>query len=365
MKLAAAGRLVAGNIAVLIGMILVLLFLFSLVGDGYNFAKSFVPKNDKRADLPIYQDHEKARRIFRDQKASDSLYVPFAEWRQPQYASENLNIDENGYRTHTIGTDNAPGAQTLGFYGSSTVWGTGVDDNNTLPAQFDKITQQYVVRNYGERGYTSMQNLIDLVTQINTGRAPRNVIFYGGLNDINVHCNLALTTRLNSHGTERRIQGALDRTANRHYLYNNLIAPLFALASSALVNNKDARIPGCSNNPKRAEEVAELMVKNFEMIRTLVDGYGGRFHLFVQPSAYFGNPRIDYLDFDDAEFSFEKTEAVTVMPLVLNKLNERGPQWFTDLRDAFDGNDYFLIDHGHPSPAGNALLAERIKSVLE
>jgi lysophospholipase L1-like esterase len=365
MKIGAAIRLIAANTAIFVGLLLALLFFMSLAGDTVNFAKTFFPKNDERADLPAYQDHEKARRIYRDLRVSDSRYVPFTEWRQPQYKSENLNIDENGYRLHTVGTDNDANAQTLGFYGSSTVWGTGVDDDNTLPAQFDKITRQFTVKNYGERGYTSMQNLIDLLTQINTNRAPRNVVFYGGLNDITVHCNLALTTRLNSHGTETRIQGALDRTANRHYVYNNVIAPMISLVSNVVANGKDARIPGCSDNPKRAEEVAELMAKNFEMMHTLVTSYGGRFHLFLQPSAYFGKPRLDYLDLSDDGFKFEKAQANAVIPIVIAKLNQHGTDWFTDIRDTLDGNEYLLLDHAHASPAGNALLAQKVKTVIE
>jgi len=366
MKIGSALRLIAGNLAVFIGLVMGLLFLVSLIGDIYNLAKSHIPKNDKRAELPVYKDHEKARRIYQDQRESNSRYVPFAEWRQPQYASENLNIDENGYRMHRIGTDNNDAnAETLGFYGSSTVWGTGVDDDGTLPAQFDKITTRYIVSNYGERGYTSMQNLIDLITQINTNRAPKTVVFYGGLNDINVDCNLALTTRLNSHGTESRIQGALDRTANENYLYNNIAAPLLAITSSVVGSDKGARNAGCSSNPQRAEEVAELMVRNFEMMDTLVTAYGGRFHAFLQPSAYFGKPRIDYLDLDDEGFRFEKEQANAVIPLVIRKLKQRGVTWFTDIRDSFDGTDQFLLDHAHPSPAGNALLAQRIKATLE
>jgi hypothetical protein len=358
-------KLVSINLLVFVGLILSLLFIMSLAGDTVNFAKSFFPKNDKRAELPSYQDHEKARRIYRDQRISDSIYVPFTEWRQPQYTSENLNIDENGYRLHTVGTDNDPNAQTLGFYGSSTVWGTGVEDDNTLPAQFDKITQQFAVKNYGERGYTTTQNLIDLVTQINTNRAPRNVVFYGGLDDVVIHCNLALTKRLNSHGTESRIQSALDRTANRNYLYNNLVAPIISITSNVLTNAKDARVPGCSDNPKRAEDVAELTVKNFEMMNTLAKANGGRFHAFLQPSAYFGKARIDYLGLNDQGFQFEKAQLKAVLPLVISKLNQRGVKWFTDLRDVFDSNEYLLLDHAHASSEGIALLALRIKTVLE
>ena len=180
-------RTILINIAVLIGLILGLLFLTTLLGDGYNLAKSFFPKNDKRAELPSYEDHDYARQVFREQKRRIKDYIPFVEWRHAPVQSQTLNINENGRRVHSIGRDNAPDGATIGFFGGSTMWGTGVDDNGTIPAQFDAITRNYEVTNYGERGYTTLQNLIDLMTLMNGQRAPEEVVFYEGFNEIWVH----------------------------------------------------------------------------------------------------------------------------------------------------------------------------------
>ena len=365
MKLAAAGRLVAGNIAVLIGLILVLLFLFSLVGDGYNFAKSLFPKNDKRAELPTYQDHDYARLIFHEQKDSIKNYVPFSEWRQTAQQRATLNIDEEGHRMHTVGLDNLPTANTLGFFGASTVWGTGVDDNGTIPAYFDQSTDEYNVINYSERGYTSMQNLIDLMTLINQQKAPKVVIFYGLLNDVWVHCNASITNRMNSHLEERRIQNALDRTTEANYLYNNLLAPITSFIFKFIGSKKGQEIAACSNDPRRADQVAEMMVKNLEIANTLVTSYGGEFHAFLQPSAYLRNPKVDYLDLPQDSFAFQKREMQTIMPQFLNKMTAASYDWFTDLSATFDNQDFLLIDHVHSSALGNSLIANRIKDRLQ
>lgn len=365
MKLAAAGRLVAGNIAVLIGMVLTLLFLFSLVGDGYNVAKSFFPKNDERAELPSYQDHDKARRVYRDQRISDSLYVPFTEWRQPQYTSENLNIDKNGYRLHTIGTNNNEASpQSLGFFGGSTVWGTGVDDNGTLPGQFDAITTRYVVTNYGERGYTSLQNLIDLMKLINQNKAPQVAVFFQGFNDIWVHCNEVVTSSLNGHLEEKNIQAALNRSAKRQYLYNNIVVPVMSLSLEMIGGSKDSQSASCSNNPARAEAVAELIVRNMEMGRSLVKGYGGAFYAFLQPHAYVGNPRIDQLDLDKPDRLVQRRQFEAVYPIVQAKLMLRGSGWFFDISNVIDGNQYLLVDHAHVTDGGNRIIAEAIKQKI-
>ncbi len=361
MKLGPAIRLVAGNLTVLIGLLLGLLFLMSLIGDGVNAVKSYLPRDDKRADLPSYQDHDKARRIYQDERDSNSIYTPFAEWRQPKYISENLNIDENGFRLHTLGTDNAPDANTLGFFGGSTVWGTGVDDNGTLAAQFDALTMHYAVSNYGERGYTSFQNLIDLMKLINQGKAPHTVVFVEGFNDIWVHCNEAITSSLNGHLEEKHIQAALNRSEKKYYLYNNIAVPIMSLSLELIGGSKESNTASCSSHPSRADAVAEMLVRNMEMGHSLVASYGGRFFAFLQPSAYVGNPRIGYLGLDKPNNLLQREQFETVYPLVQEKMKVRGNGWFFDISNAIDGSQQLLVDHAHVNLRGNQIIAGAIK----
>jgi hypothetical protein len=358
-------KLISINLLVFVGLILSLLFIMSLAGDTFNFAKSFFPKNDERAELPSYQDHEKARRIYRDQRISDSIYVPFTEWRQPQYTSENLNIDENGYRLHTVGTDNDPNAQTLGFFGGSTVWGTGVDDNGTLSGQFDALTTNYNVTNYGERGYTSLQNLIDLMKLMNQNKAPQVAVFFQGFNDIWVHCNEFVAPSLNGHLEEKNIQAALNRSAKRYYLYNNIVVPMMSLSLEMIGGSKDSQSASCSNNPARAEAVAELIVRNMEMGRSLVTSYGGKFYAFLQPHAYVGKPRIDQLDLDKPDRLIQRRQFEAVYPIVQAKLKSRGSGWFFDISNVIDGTQYLLVDHAHVTDEGNRIIAGAIKRKID
>lgn len=353
------------NLGVFVGLVMGLLFLASLAGDIHNIAKAMIGKDDKRASLPSYADKEHALQIFRDQRASIKQYVPFIEWRRTAYKSETVNIDDQGYRIHTSGLDNLPGATTIGFFGGSTMWGTGVDDNGTIPAQFDTITKNYKVVNYGERGFTTMQNLIELMTLINQGQAPKTVVFYEGFNDVWTHCNRAVTTRLNGHSEERRIQAALDRTSGENYLYNNIVSPIIAVIVRFGRIGEDTMEPVCSTNPAYAEKVAEMMVRNFEMGHELVTAYGGRFFLILGPTAFTGKPRKDYLDFSKPFDQALAHEINVVFPLVRQKMLVRGHDWFYDATNVLDGNGYYLIDHVHISDKGNARVAARIKSVVE
>lgn len=357
-------KIVLINLMVLIGLILSLLFLMSLAGDSFNFAKTFVPKADKRADLPAYKDHEKAKRTYEDQRISNSEYVPFTEWRQPQYTSENLNIDENGYRQHTIGAGNKPNAQTLGFFGGSTVWGTGVDDNGTLPGQFDAITDQFTVTNYGERGYTSFQNLIDLMKLMNQNKAPQTAVFFEGFNDVWVHCNGFVTESLNGHLEEKHMLAALRRVEKKNYLYNNILVPIMSLMMEIIGGKENSQSASCSKDPARAEAVAELIVRNMEMGHVLVSSYGGSLFAFLQPHAYVGKPRIDHLGLDSETRLVQRQQFDAVYPIVQAKMKSRGNGWFFDITTAIDGNQYLLVDHAHVTDEGNKIIAEAIKQKM-
>jgi lysophospholipase L1-like esterase len=355
-----AFRTVFINVAVLIGLVLGILFLSALAGDAYNLAKTIFPKQDKRAALPVYEDQEYALQIFRDQKGRIKDYVPYVEWRHSPFASQTLNVDESGYRVHNVGRDNAPNAVTIGFFGGSTMWGTGVDDDGTIAAQFDAITQGYDVTNYGERGYTTLQNLIDLVTLINQGRAPMVVVFYEGFNDVWVHCDYAVTERLNSHMEERRMQSALDRTEREDYLYNTIIAPLVDFTTRVTGSSNVPHKAACSNDPERANAVAEMFVRTLEMAQTLVDATGGRFYAALQPHAYFGSPRVDHLDLVGQRHDGQRAEFAAVYPLIVQKMGARGHDWFIDLSQALDGEENLFIDHAHITARGNELIARLI-----
>lgn len=357
-------RTILINIAVLIGLIVGLAFLTALLGDGYNLVKSFIPKNDQRAELASFEDHEYARQVFRQQKRRIKDYIPFVEWRHAPFQSPTLNVDENGRRVHSIGRDNAEDAVSIGFFGGSTVWGTGVDDNGTIAAQFDAITRNYEVTNYGERSYTTLQNLIDLMTLINRQGAPERVIFFEGFNDIWIHCNAAVTKRLNTHSEERRMQSALDRTGRENYLYNMMLVPISFLKRIIIGRNRTHEA-ACSNDPERAEAVAEMFVSTMEMAHTLVSAYGGRFYGFLQPNAYIGNPRTDQLDLTGQRHDGQRAQFAVVYPLIREKMAARGHDWFTDLSYALDGDDLLLIDHAHITTKGNALIAELIRQSLD
>lgn len=342
------------------------LVLFFVVSAGYdiwrNVGRPLVRPYDKRADSPAYVDREKARRILANQKETEKYYVPFVEWRQSPMKTENLNVNAEGNRIHTVGLNNRPDAVTLGMFGASTMWGTGVDDNSTIAAFFDQATDRFNVTNYGERGHTSRQNIDLLINLIVEKRPPQIVVFYNGGAEIWAHCNLAVTESLNGHSEERWIR-ELIRRDNNGQIYKNFVMPVLGVLAHIGGQRVAQDEFVCDTSPARAEAVAGMMVKNWEIAKLLVESYGGKFYVFLQPNFALGAPKTDYLKLSKSDQA-QGRQFQAIHPIVLRLLAEKRIDYVYDLTKALDGNTPYLIDYVHLGPAGNKVIAEQMAKTI-
>jgi hypothetical protein len=346
-----------GRVAVLF---VAVLLVSALAEDAYLFVKGLVPaKPSSRAALPNYSNKEQARQMFADFKKMQEDYVPFLGWKRRALTTRNVNIDENGWRTHHAGRENnAAGALTIGFFGGSTMIGKGTSDDDTIPAIFDQLTTDFAVTNYGQGGHTARQNLAQLVNLIDTGDMPDVVVFYGGYNHVWAHCNYGVTHRLNGHMAERKLERALRDRPTGGYTVNEIVRPLVARIRRVLGEDRFTRDEFvCDSDPERAQQVADSLTRIWQIAATLVDGFGGRFYAFLQPIAHIGAPRFDHLE---VKYKKGGVQFSVVYPLVQAKLAALDPPWFADLSTAFDVDEYLYIDDAHVSRAGNSIIAHRM-----
>ncbi len=359
MAIARVFRWLLINLLLVIAFWLGLLFITAVAGDLYSFAKMRWPGTDERLSLPNYPDKDRARRMFADFKRTVEDYVPFVVWRRLPMTTEFVNIGANGLRIHHKGPENnLPGAVRIGFFGGSTMWGTGVEDDCTIPANFDQLTTGYAVTNYGEGGHNTRQMFALLVNLIDTRQMPEEVAFYDGFNHIWTHCNYAVTESLNGHMIEQKLRRALTERPSGGYLWADVVAPPLDFFRRIIGEKKFVRDRyACQDDPVRAEQVAEALVRLWEMAEVLVRRYGGRFHAFLQPVAYLGNPRLDHLELPRVVGA---EQFRTVYPIIQRKMAERDAPWFTDLSDAVDGDQYLYIDDAHVTCEGNAIIARRM-----
>jgi len=331
---------------------LALLVLTALAADLAELYRHLLPPRDERIALPNYPDKGRARQIFWGGKLTTEEYAPFVGWTRLPQQGPGVNIGADGFRVHKQGRDSGADAPSVGIFGGSAVWGTGVDDDSTIPAFFDQQSQGYRVFSYAQGGHNARQNLALLVNLIAEQRMPELVLFYNGHNHI-IHC---YGDSLNSHGAYERMRTTLAERPRFGSLYHDLIAPPVRRIQELLRKRKKGGVGGrCDDDPELADRVAQTLVRIWEMANLLVTANGGRFYAFVQPTAFTGSPRLDHLTLRRGDRR-EQNAAVYARL----RAHSRGMHFVSDLSHAFDGDEYIYIDSAHVSGNGNEIIARHM-----
>jgi hypothetical protein len=222
----------------------------------------------------------------------------------------------------------------------------------TIPALFDQRTTGWRVRNYGQTD-TRRQMLEVLENQLQASYPRRLTTATTDL----THCNYAVTL-----ARPWPSRSCAERSLRSLGYRDELVTPLVRRVRRVLGSDRQVKDEwACDRDPARAEQVAETLVRNWELARLLVERWGGRFHAFLQPVAYVGSPRLDHLEIDHAG---EGAQFRAVYPLIRAKLAERGASWASDLSAAFDGDAYLYIDDCHVSPRGNEIIASAMLAAI-
>jgi lysophospholipase L1-like esterase len=278
-----------------------------------------------------------------------------------------VNIDENGFRIHSVGLDNSTNAKTIGFFGGSAMWGTGSDNNSTIPALFDQLSSDYNVRNYADLAWVSRQNLAQLINLANQHQAPDVVVFYDGYNDVHILCNRAFTESLNGTAREGRLRSIIELRKAGGHVYRNLILPFIELLMPQHSGDASEQY-SCDRDPKMAQRVADVFVQNWSIAAQIVESYGGTFIGFLQPGVFTGTPRVDHLP-DNVNANWRDRDALqrefdAVYPIIRGKLSETGIRW-KDLTNVFDSDQYYYVDTSHVGPRGNSLIVKHMMDFIK
>ena len=120
-------------------------------------------------------------------------FEPYTHWMHQPYSSDAINIAESGYRNGWKSDDlsNTDTSETFSIYifGGSTVWGEGVNDNETIPSWLartlaDRGFSDVNVHNLAVKAYCSTQEMIQFIILLRDGYRPDLVVFYDGVNDV-------------------------------------------------------------------------------------------------------------------------------------------------------------------------------------
>ncbi len=125
--------------------------------------------------------------LFREFHATERIiYEPYTIWDRRYYPGDLVSIDHEGFRRTTNNSD-AEDALKVWVFGGSTIWGEGAPDEETIPSHLAGLMNAWgvdtTVKNLGERGYVSTQEVVFLYRELQAGRRPDVVVFYDGIND--------------------------------------------------------------------------------------------------------------------------------------------------------------------------------------
>jgi hypothetical protein len=336
-------------------------FVASVFIDGRALQRRWFPSADVKSKRKSFEGYELAAQVSREFKQIETRYKPYVGWTRAPFAGETTTVNDEGDRVAPA--PRAPGESVAGhvrFFGGSTMWGSGVDDQNTIPAHFNSLHPAFAVDNHGESGYVSRQALARLTELVGQDEPMDLVIFYDGCNDLYTLCreDVALTGHREQAVMARRLERG---SAVMGGLAGGTLEVARAIGKKLGIASHDPEVL-CPDDPEFARRVANTMVNNWRIARRVAELAGAELHAFLQPIATLGSPKVDYLS--DRKVGHRAACYLAVYPLVQEIIREEGEAWMHDLTDAFDLDERIYIDSCHVNPRGNRIVAERMDALV-
>ncbi|MDH5701102.1 MAG: SGNH/GDSL hydrolase family protein [Nitrospirota bacterium] len=340
------------NLSILLILVWSVNLIASLVMDGIYLYKQWNPPVSQTLYSESLPDQEYAHTIFQELRLLTKRYIPYVEWGREPFSGKTITIDQTGERVQP----NVPEHPTkqVHFFGGSTMWGTGVDDQHTIPSLFNELHPDYRVYNHAQSGFVSRQELAGLINLANQDQPMDIIVFYDGCNDPLTLCRADLS--LNGHREESKFIQKLERTwETPEALFGSTQTMIQKLI-------KKGKRPGsqCQANPAYAEKVAMTLVNNWKLAKQIANFRGAEFLAILQPVISIGKPSIHYITEE-----FDGSDWLAVYPHVLEIKQKEQLDWIHDFTDSFDGPAFIYIDSCHTNNLGNQIIAQKISHILE
>jgi lysophospholipase L1-like esterase len=333
---------------------LVLFFLFELGALVLSTHGAKQATNSSRP--PYYAQQEWSATYWREHGAANrKQYHPYTMWRRLPFDGQTINVDANGFRK-TPGTCTEP-SYTVFAFGGSALWGWGSPDSLTIPACLQRQLRtpgpaSTCVLNFGEDGYISTQEIMELIQQLQHGKIPDLVVFYHGVNDA---INALTAGRAGIYLGEESIRAKLEHGPARLLLAESEIA-----AAIQRLNSREG-LYDTSDLEQLADEVVSVYLENCRIASGLADEYGFEVAFFWQPVICIGEKTLT-----DAEQTIrERMDEVVIRfyQSVYARIEREaaGNDALHYLARVFDDEPTQLwMDPLHVTPVGNQLVAKTI-----
>lgn len=291
-------------------------------------------------------------------------FAPYVEFRPALYKSKTINVDELGIRA-TPGATRAP-RQLLAF-GGSTMLGYGVPDWGTIPAYLAKqiatCGADFSVVNQGVGCWTSSQSVAQLLVLLRRGSRPNVVLFYDGINDIDV-----VTLGGPVGGILPEAAFRLSRGLNPE---SSLLARVGALSQVAAAIRGNPGSKSSANpfvlRPEVWADTAKELVRGYEanvrFVEALAKDYGFTPYFFWEPFPLIAEkPRtkaeVDILA-ERSQRAWEVGFIKTVYAAIASSSTLAANPHFRNMERVLDSEkNTIYADSEHLLPRGNEKVAE-------
>ena len=326
-----------------------------------------------RSKSKIYTDFEWSDKYWAEFGELSTTYYDYITLRRNDYSGDTINIVDGLRVTSSPNITNTKKSKYF-FFGGSTTWGTGVNDENTYPSLFAKLTKNDT-KNFGETSYVSRQSLAYLInyaiSKSLSDMTDVHVVFYDGVNDVAKGCRREINGLGTSH--ENRIRDRLENTKGKGEFsfvttfaqLKNFLNKVFSNASSNKVKSSiKKRYYNCTSQPQKALEVAQNLVNTWEVASDFVETRGGKFTAILQPVVHYGNADTSYLKDMRSNDPAIGAQFKTVYPLII-ELATASNLNFLDLTGVYDGCGECYIDFSHVGPQGHQILVSSLSQFFE
>ena len=349
----------AYNVFVSVSMTLILLVVLEIgmfFATEIYYARLNAPKN-YGADNDYLNEVAAVRRGFHHS------YCSFIDHCSQPFANVNFTIVAEGER----GTRNAchlGGTPIIIWvFGGSTTFCAEVYDEDTWPSYLSALLcndgYNVFVRNFGDSGYTSTQEVAKLLLKLRNTPAPDYVVFYDGINDY-----------YSAYQSGR--PGEPQNLFNRYLAFDvfvnrNILNPILVSSTMRALRFVQQERPVSytdSHATALGAAIQQVYVNNTKLVYALADKYDFTPLFFWQPAVFTKDTLSDY------ESSFNSSTGSVGFSVRAGYKNitflEENVHSFHDIQDVFDAeNESLFIDTAHVGRKGNKLVASVIADHLE
>jgi len=327
------------DIWVIFGITLLLVILVEVFFKVYY---SFDKNEDSRMQADYFQNKNWVNDYFEEFNSCNiEEWHSYVYWRRKPFTGNYININQNGFRNTVYEKEPAVEVQPkvkIFMFGGSTMWGTGVRDEYTIPSflgeELGKKKINAEVFNFGESGYVSSQEILALQLQLQQGNIPDVVVFYDGVNDV-------------FSAFQQGVAGIPQNEFNRKKEFN------------------------ASREKKKSLMIFLESLKTLNTYRFIKDlthhKHGFKVIFYWQPTIFnkltlseFEKKQVESIDYIK-NFSRQTSKKIELREVRYESME------FYDISDIFlNESEPVFIDYCHVSEYGNTIIAERIvKDILK